>query len=110
MAVAEEKLTCTGIRGYFSELFCADGYFDRTSLVENAVRTCVAKHELNSRMDVVVVGDTPRDIQAANASHAASVGVASGVYTAEQLSSAGAIHVYPSLEPTRKLLAVLGVA
>lgn len=109
MAVAMEKLTCTGIRGYFSEFFCADDYFDRISLVEDAVRTCITKHELNSRKDVVVVGDTPRDIEAANAAHAESVGVASGVYTMLQLSKAGATHVYPNLEPTRELVALLGV-
>jgi phosphoglycolate phosphatase len=108
-AVAEEKLTCAGIRVYFSELFCADAYFDRTSLVENAVRTCVTKHELNESKDVTIVGDTPRDIKAANISHATSVGVASGVYTMAQLSEAGATHVYPTLEPTKELLAGLGV-
>ena len=108
-AVAEEKLTCTGIRAYFSEFFCADYYFDRIRLVENAVRTCITKHELNSSKDVVIVGDTPRDIEAANASHAASVGVASGVYTMSQLSKAEATHVYPNLEPTKALLAELGI-
>jgi len=109
MAVAEEKLICTGIRGYFSEFFCADDYFDRIILVESAVRTCMTKHELNSRKDVIIVGDTPRDVEAANACHAESVGVASGVYTMPQLSEAGATHVYPSLEPTKELLAGLGV-
>ena len=108
-AVAEEKLTRTGIRAYFSELFCADNYFDRTVLVENAVQTCITKHELNSRRDVLVVGDTPRDIDAANASHAASIGVASGVFTMAQLSGAGAMLVYPNLEPTKALLGGLGV-
>jgi phosphoglycolate phosphatase-like HAD superfamily hydrolase len=108
-AVAEEKLMLTGIRAYFSELFCANGYFDRTSLVEDAVRTCMTKHELNARKDVIIVGDTPRDMEAANASNATSVGVATGVYTTTQLSEAGAKHVYPNLKPTRQLLAGLGV-
>ena len=108
-AVAEEKLTCAGIRVYFSELFCADDYFDRTSLVEEAVRTCVTKHELDGRKDVVIVGDTPRDIEAANIAQATPVGIASGVYTMAQLSEAGATQVYPTLEPTRELLVGLGV-
>ena len=108
-AVAEEKLTCAGIRVYFSELFCADAYFDRTSLVENAVRTCVTKHELDGRRDVVIVGDTPRDIEAANIAQATSIGVASGVYTTAQLRQAEATYVYPTLKPTKELLAGLGV-
>jgi len=108
-AVAEEKLSVTAVRAYFSELFCANGYFDRRSLVKDAVRTCVAKHELNGRGDVVIVGDTPRDVEAANTSKATSVGVASGSYTTSQLSEAGAKYVYPNLEPTNELLEGLGV-
>jgi len=108
-AVAEEKLSVTAVRENFSELFCANGYFDRSSLVEDAVRTCVTKHELSERGDVVIVGDTPRDIEAANTSKATSVGVASGSYTTSQLSEAGAKYVYPNLEPTNELLEGLGV-
>ena len=107
--VADEKLTRTGIRAYFSEFFCADDYFDRTRLVENAVRTSTTKHGLKSRKEVIIVGDTPRDIDAANAAHATSAGVASGVYTMTQLSEAGATHVYANLEPTKELLAMLGL-
>lgn len=107
--VAEEKLSHATIRTYFSELFCANSYFDRTSLVEDAVRTCVAKHGLSGRSEVLIVGDTPRDIEAANTSQATSVGVASGSYTTAQLSEAGAKYVYPNLEPTKELLEGLGV-
>ena len=108
-AVAEEKLTRTGIRPYFSELFCADKYFDRKTLVKDAVTNCLVKHELRARQDVVIVGDTPRNIEAANASHATSVGIATGVYSLAQLREVEATHVYPNLEPTRALLAGLGV-
>jgi phosphoglycolate phosphatase-like HAD superfamily hydrolase len=109
-AVAEEKLTLAGIRTYFSELFCADNYFDRKSLVEDAVRTCMTKYELNTRRDVVIVGDTPLDIQAANASNVTSVGAACGIYTTTQLTEAGAKRVFPDLEPTGELLAALAAA
>jgi phosphoglycolate phosphatase-like HAD superfamily hydrolase len=108
-AVAEEKLASTGIRTFFSELFCADDYFDRPTLVESAVRICTTKHHLDSRKEVAIVGDTPRDIEAANASRATSIGVASGVYAMDQLRKAGAMHVYPNLEPTKELLGALGL-
>lgn len=107
--IAEEKLTTTDILAYFSELFCADGYFDRVSLVESSVQACVTEHGLSARSDVMIVGDTPRDIEAANMSHATSIGIASGVYTMAQLKDAGATHVYPNLIPTRELLAGLRV-
>jgi len=108
-AVAEEKLRVTGIRSHFSVLFCGDNYFDRTGLVKDAVQTCIAKYRLKKSSDVVIVGDTPRDIEAANASQATSVGIASGIYSMNQLHAAKAAHVYASLEPTPALLTALGV-
>jgi len=108
--IAEQKLIQTDIRVYFSRLFCADHYFDRTTLVEDAVCTCVTEYGLRARSDVIVVGDTPRDIDAANASRATSVGIASGVYNVYQLKEAGATYVYSNLKPTRELLTALRVS
>ena len=48
-------------------------------------------------IEVYVVGDTPRDIEAAHAAEATAVGVASGPYTVEELRAAGADHVLASL-------------
>ncbi|MGW7695072.1 HAD family hydrolase [Streptomyces asiaticus] len=53
-------------------------------------------HDLG-RSDVYVVGDTPRDIEAARAANATAVGVASGHYSVEQLRAAEADHVLASL-------------
>ncbi|MGO4758073.1 HAD hydrolase-like protein, partial [Streptomyces sp. 2MCAF27] len=50
-----------------------------------------------TRDEVYVVGDTPRDIEAAHAAHATGVGVASGHYTVEELSAAQADHVLTAL-------------
>jgi phosphoglycolate phosphatase-like HAD superfamily hydrolase len=47
---------------------------------------------------VLVVGDTPRDIEAAHAAKAIGVGVATGKYTVEALRAAGADYVVPTLE------------
>ena len=47
---------------------------------------------------VLVVGDTPRDVEAARYAGAVSVAVASGHFTTEQLAEAGADHVLGSLE------------
>ena len=47
---------------------------------------------------VYVVGDTPRDVEAARSVGATAVGVASGKYSAEELRRAGASFVLGSLE------------
>ena len=49
-----------------------------------------------------------RDIAAANASEATSIGIASSAFSMRQLSEAGAMQVYPNLKPTTQLLAGLG--
>ena len=104
VAVADEKLKRASIRDYFLELYCADNYFDRTRLVEDAVRQCMSKYHLDATQNVLIVGDTPRDVVAANAGHATPIGIAAGVYSFNQLEEAGAAHVYPNLEPTKALL------
>lgn len=49
-------------------------------------------------MSVLVVGDTPRDVEAARYAGAISVAVASGHFSKEELAAAGADHVLGSLE------------
>jgi phosphoglycolate phosphatase len=51
-----------------------------------------------TREEVLDVGDTPHDIDAARAAGAVSVGVATGHYSVAQLAEAGAEHVLPNLE------------
>ena len=47
---------------------------------------------------VLVVGDTPRDIEAAHSAGAIGVGVATGKYDVDALRAAGADYVLPTLE------------
>jgi len=107
--VAEEKLRMTGIASYFVEGFYADGYFDRKPLVEDAVKKCVMNYGLPDRKNVLIIGDTPRDVSAANAAKATSIGIASGVFSMEQLSQSNAMYVFPDLKPCRELLRALGL-
>lgn len=46
---------------------------------------------------VVVIGDTPKDVSAAQAIGAESVGVATGGFTVDQLRASGATHAFESL-------------
>ncbi len=107
--IAKEKLTRAEIVSYFSEFYCADHYFDRARLVADAVDSCVEKYSLSTSMRVMIVGDTPRDIAAANASEATSIGIASSGFSLRELHEAGAKQVYRNLKPTKQLLAGLGL-
>ena len=71
---------------------------DRGDLVRIA-RQCGEAHR-NRRLhhhEVVVIGDTPRDIAAARAADATAIAVATGAYDLESLRTAGADAVYPDL-------------
>lgn len=61
-------------------------------------------------LSTILVGDTPLDVEAALATGARAVGVATGSYTAAELAAAGAHVVLPDLtDPARVVAAVTGV-
>jgi phosphoglycolate phosphatase len=89
-------------RGRLNHFFLVGGYGsdseDRVALTRTAIER--GERMLDGPFDlseVIVVGDTPLDIAAAEGVGAVSVGVASGRYGVDELSAAGADHVLASL-------------
>lgn len=95
---ARTKLMPANLNRYF--LFGAYGSDspDRGELTALAIDKATRLHEGLTPDQVYVVGDTPRDIAAAKAAGAISVGVATGRYSTTELSAAGGVHVLESLE------------
>jgi phosphoglycolate phosphatase-like HAD superfamily hydrolase len=60
-----------------------------------------------SGSSTILVGDTPLDVEAALATGARAVGVATGSYSAAELTAAGAEVVLPDLTDTARVLAAL---
>ncbi len=58
---------------------------------------------------VVVIGDTPKDVAAAQAIGAECIGVGTGSFSAEQLVAAGATRAFANLASPGAMEAVLGV-
>jgi phosphoglycolate phosphatase len=71
---------------------------DRAELTRIAIEKATRLHSRLTPSQVAVVGDTPRDIEAAKAAGAISVGVASGHFSVDELTAAGGDHVLASLE------------
>jgi phosphoglycolate phosphatase len=90
-------------RAHLNRYFHFGGYgsdsTDRVELTRKALdrASTILAHRL-SPDEVLVVGDTPKDIEAAHAAGALAVGVATGSYSREQLAQAGADHVLGTLE------------
>jgi phosphoglycolate phosphatase len=70
---------------------------DRAQLTRLAIEKAAQLHRQLRPSQVFVVGDTPRDLHAAKAAGAVSVGVASGRYSVDELVAAGGDHVLRSL-------------
>ncbi len=90
-------------RGRLNRFFSVGGYGsdsrDRGKLTRLAIERCAIIHgHTVSSERVLVVGDTPRDIEAAHTAGAIGVGVATGDYTVDALRAAGADYVLPNLK------------
>jgi phosphoglycolate phosphatase len=97
---ARTKLVPANLNRYF--LFGSYGSDspDRAELTTIAVEKAARLHDELTPAQVFVIGDTPHDLDAAHAAGAVAVGVASGKFSVDQLTQAGADHVLASLEET----------
>lgn len=85
-----------------------DAHTVRADLVQISVDSAARKYATPPEsIRPVLVGDTPLDVEAALATGAVAVGVASGVCPADELSAAGAHLVLPDLSDISALVALL---
>jgi phosphoglycolate phosphatase len=89
-------------RAHLNRYFPFGGYAtdsaDRVELTRAAIaRTGDLRDRPIDPAHIFVVGDTPRDVEAAHGAGAISVAVATGAYTVAQLRAAGADHVLADL-------------
>jgi phosphoglycolate phosphatase len=99
-------------RGHLNRYFPVGGFGtdsrDRHEITRVAIARVSTMHGRDIRpSDVMVVGDTPLDVDAAKAVGATSLGVASGNYTVDELRGAGADLVLASLEEQIPLATVI---
>jgi phosphoglycolate phosphatase len=71
---------------------------DRAELTGIGIEKASRLHAGLTPSQVFVVGDTPKDLEAARAAGAVSVGVATGKYSVDEMVEAGGDHVLGSLE------------
>ncbi|WP_329453419.1 haloacid dehalogenase-like hydrolase (plasmid) [Streptomyces sp. NBC_01724] len=80
---------------------------ERAGLVDAARTRVNAAHGFATGTATVLIGDTPRDVEAARTGGARCVAVASGIHSADELRSSGADFVLPDLTDAVGLVAYL---
>lgn len=105
---AEIKLSHFEIWDFFEWGAFSDDHHDRNELVPIA-RSRAEIYDIPAAAieRVVVIGDTPHDIECARVAGARSIAVATGGYTVEQLRGFGADEVLPDLSDTEKVIDLL---
>jgi phosphoglycolate phosphatase-like HAD superfamily hydrolase len=105
---AEIKLSHFEIWDYFEWGAFSDDHHDRNELVPIA-RSRAETYDIPPAAveRVIVIGDTPHDIECARVAGARSIAVATGGFTVEQLREFGADAVLPDLSDTEAVLKLL---
>ncbi|MGQ9632612.1 MAG: HAD family hydrolase [Bryobacteraceae bacterium] len=80
-----KKVERAGLKQYFRLAACAEMGRDRAALLRLAVREARARGWASKRTRITLVGDTPRDVEAARANGVRSVAVATGLCSLEEL-------------------------
>ena len=105
---AEIKLQHFEIWDFFEWGAFSDDHHDRNELVpiaKSRAETYDIPAEAIER--VIVIGDTPHDIECARVAGARCIAVATGGYSMAQLKDAGADEVLPDLSDTDRVLSLL---
>ncbi|MFD4156931.1 HAD hydrolase-like protein [Streptomyces hydrogenans] len=99
------KLSAVGLRNHLDLEVASfgDDHLVRAELVEVSRERAAARHGGADVGAVVLVGDTPLDVEAALAAGARAVGVATGAYSEADLAAAGAHAVVPDLRDAAAL-------
>jgi phosphoglycolate phosphatase-like HAD superfamily hydrolase len=102
-------LRATGLGKYFKFCFYGTEVEKRTDMVRLAVDRAKqsARQDFRNK-DIVIIGDSVRDIECGRAFGAVVVAVATGAHSQEELLKAGADYVFDNLKDYRKVLTIIG--
>ena len=105
---AELKLSHYGVWDFFEFGAFADDHVDRNKLGPVAHSRAVEKHGISFEAeDVLVIGDTPRDIDCARAAGFVAVAIATGSYAKDELAAHKPDFLFEDLSNTRGVMEAL---
>jgi phosphoglycolate phosphatase-like HAD superfamily hydrolase len=105
-AGARAKLTYYGLQEFFPDgAFCEDTS-ERASIARRALSLARTSGHVDAGQ-AVVIGDTPHDVECANAIGARTIAVATGGYTMDELTRHAPWRVWPALPPPPEFVRLL---
>ncbi len=104
--IAYAKLKRAGIDDFFSFGGFGSDSPKRPCLVEKALERARKLHGYQGDQ-IFVIGDTPRDVEAAKPFNLSTIAVATGSYSTQELKKTGADHVLESLTDTDTVMKII---
>lgn len=106
--IAYAKLGKAGIDGYFAFGGFGSDSPKRPCLVEKALQRARKLHGFKGNQ-IFIIGDTPRDVEAAKPFNLQTIAVATGRYSTNELEKTGADYVLENLENLKRVLEIMGM-
>jgi len=104
--IAKGKLRKVGLLYYFKVGGFGSDHSERVELIRIAIKQA-KKLGFTPKDNVYLFGDTPKDIVAGKKAEIITVGIASGIYSTQQLKHAGAVYVFSDLRDTGSVASLL---
>lgn len=103
--IVDTVLKATNLEKYFRFCFYGTEAATRVDMVRQAIEKSreIAGREFRGR-DIVIVGDSIRDVECGKPFGALTIAVATGFHSPEKLKAAGADIIFPSLENSDEVL------
>lgn len=105
--IAREKMKMFGFNHYFKVGGFGNDDANRTKLVEIAIDRANSLTNSEFGNNVFVIGDSPKDIEAAHGAGVRVIGVTTGSYSKADLERAGADFILEDLKKSQKFLEFL---
>jgi phosphoglycolate phosphatase-like HAD superfamily hydrolase len=105
---ATAKLTHYGLIDFFPDGAFAEDTRARATIAQRALALARQAGHVDEQ-DMFVIGDTPHDVECANAIGVRTIAVATGGYSVEELRAHHPWRVFDALPPPDEFLALVGV-
>jgi phosphoglycolate phosphatase-like HAD superfamily hydrolase len=108
-AVMRRVMEATGLGRYFHRRYCGTDFATRADMVKQAAADAgrEAGREFSGK-DIVIIGDSVRDVEAGRPFGALVIAVATGKHTREQLQAAGPDYLFDTLADWRAVMKAIG--